>query len=69
VEQESKQPYVMRGANGKRLLTYDEATPEQVAEARERGRRQLAEGSAKLTPEYWAALWGRLESAPPRGLR
>jgi hypothetical protein len=69
VEEEKKEPYVMRGANGKRLLTYDEATPEQIAEARERGRRQLAEGEAKLTPEYWAALWARIESAPPRAAR
>ena len=69
MDRESNEPYVMRGANGKRLLRYDEATPEQIAEARERGRRKLAEGSAKLTPEYWDALWARLESAPPRGLR
>ncbi|HLL66974.1 MAG TPA: hypothetical protein VK453_14905 [Micromonosporaceae bacterium] len=32
-------------------LTYGNATPEQVAEARERARRKLAEADAYWTPE------------------
>ena len=59
----------MRGANGRRLLRYDEATPEQIAEARERGRRKLAERRATLTPEYWIAFDAQTASAPARGVR
>ena len=65
----AKWPFEMRGANGRRLLTYDEATPEQIAEARERGTRKLAAARAMLTPEYWAAFDEHIASAPPRAVR
>jgi hypothetical protein len=65
----AKWPFEMRGANGRRLLTYDEATPEQIAEARERGKRKLAAARAKLTPEYWARFDADTASAPPRAIR
>jgi hypothetical protein len=41
-------------------LTYDNATPEQIAEARESFRRKRAEARARHTPEYWARLRARL---------
>jgi hypothetical protein len=57
------------GANGRRLLTYDEATPEQIAEARAWARRAMAEAESKLVPELWPALEARIASAPPRWSR
>ncbi len=49
----------------RKWLTYDEATPEQVAAVRENFRRKLAEAKKRNTPEYFAALRERL-GFPPR---
>ena len=46
--------------DGREPLTYDEATPEQVAEVRESFRRKRAEARVRHTPEYWAQLRARL---------
>jgi hypothetical protein len=37
-------------------LTYDTATPEEIAEARARARRKLREAAIRWTPERWQAL-------------
>jgi hypothetical protein len=47
-------------ADADRELTYDTATPEQVAEARASARRKLQEARERHTPEYWAQLRARL---------
>jgi uncharacterized alpha-E superfamily protein len=65
----AKWPFEMRGANGRRLLTYDEATPEQIAAARAWARRAAAEVEAKFSPEYWSALRARVANMPPRWAR
>jgi hypothetical protein len=44
----------------RKWLTYDEATPEQVAAVRENFRRKLAEARKRHTPEYFADLRARL---------
>ena len=41
-------------------LTYDNATPEEIAEARESFRRKRADARTRHTPEYWARLRARL---------
>ncbi len=41
-------------------LSYDDATPEQIAEVRESFRRKRAEARQRHTPEYWAQLRARL---------
>jgi hypothetical protein len=40
-------------------VTYDTATPEQLADARQRARVKLAEARERHTPEYWANLRAR----------
>jgi hypothetical protein len=45
-------------------LTYEEATPEQIAEVRERFRRKLAEARERHTPEYFAEARARLGFPP-----
>ena len=37
-------------------VTYETATPEQLAEARENFRRKLAEARERMTAEKWAEL-------------
>jgi len=48
----------------RKRLTYEEATPEQRAEARERSRRKLAEARERFTPEYFAEARARLGFPP-----
>lgn len=40
-------------------LTYDQATPEQVAEARETARRKLADSVQRHDAAYWERLRAR----------
>ena len=50
----------MTGQEDQERLTYDNATPEEIAEAREAFRRKRAEARERHTPEYWARLRAQL---------